>query len=290
MPGFKLIYDKKEDIPATVDDFASLFVEKGGKWEINGIEGLKTAGDIARVEKSLKAERDEHAKTKAALGAWGDMKHEDVVAKLDRIAELEEAAKGKLDDAKIDELVNRRLESTLKARLGPVEREAKKAKEEHALLLKENAELKAREARRAIHDHVRAAAQSEKVSPDAMEDVLLNAELMFEIGEDGRPVTRELAGASPGRSVAAGLDAAAWLEEMKAKRPLWWPQSEGGGSRGSGGGGGGGKNPWSRPAWNITEQGKIIAEKGMETAEKLAAAAGSRVGATTPPPERRSAS
>ena len=40
-------------------------------------------------------------------------------------------------------------------------------------------------------------------------------------------------------------------------------------------------NPWSRAAWNITEQGRI-AKSDLALANRLAAAAGSRLGATRP--------
>lgn len=273
----KAQYDKQEDIPQSIEDFRGLFIEKGGKWELTGIVGMQTDGNVARLETSLKKERDEHKETKAKLAVWGDYKHEDVVAKLDRIPELEAAAGGKLDDAKIDELANKRVEATLKSRLAPIERESAKVKKERDELAATVDEFKGKEVRRTIHDRTRAALTAAKVLAEAQEDALMLAERVFEVTEDGNVVTKE------GSGVPQGLDPAAWLSEIQPKRPHWWPASSGGGARGSSGGGGfGGKNPFSAEHWNMTEQGKVLRDKGKEAAERLASAAGTTVGGAKP--------
>ena len=60
----KAIYEKKEDIPA---DFESLYSERDGKWELTGVEGIKTEADIERIHEGLRKEREEHAAAKAEL-------------------------------------------------------------------------------------------------------------------------------------------------------------------------------------------------------------------------------
>jgi len=47
---------------------------------------------------------------------------------------------------------------------------------------------------------------------------------------------------------------------------------------------GGGDNPWSAQRWNLTKQGEVIRALGLEKGAAIAAAAGSRVGATKPNP------
>jgi hypothetical protein len=42
------------------------------------------------------------------------------------------------------------------------------------------------------------------------------------------------------------------------------------------------KNPWRSDSWSITEQGRLVKSLGIEKAAAIAAAAGSRIGATKP--------
>tara|TARA_R110000822_G_scaffold120633_1_gene254119 strand:- start:13920 stop:14771 length:852 start_codon:yes stop_codon:yes gene_type:complete len=270
-------YDSLDDIPETVD-FRDLFTEKGGKFELTGITGIKTGADIDRIQASLTKERDAHKATKTTLGVWAELDHDEVVAKLDKFPELEAAAAGKLDEAAIEEIVNKRVEGTLKSKLSPLERANKKLKEENGELTTTNQGFVVANTRRQIHDSVRTALTGAKVIPEAHEDALMLAERLFEITEEGAIVTRDQVGVAP------GLDAASWLGEIQEKKPHWWPGSHGAGARGSGGGGGfQGKNPWTHEGWNMTEQGRLYTEKGQEYANRLAAAAGTTVGGTKPP-------
>jgi hypothetical protein len=41
-------------------------------------------------------------------------------------------------------------------------------------------------------------------------------------------------------------------------------------------------NPWSAAHWNMSEQGRILREKGREYADRLASAAGTKVGGVKP--------
>lgn len=280
----KPLYDKQDDIP---EAFRELFTEKNGKWELTGIEGgVKTAADVERLQKSLKAAQDDNKKIKAALQPWEQLgKPEEVVAKLDRIAELEtliEAGKG-ADEKKLEELVAKRLDGKLKAATGPLERQLKALADEKAALAAERDQLVGQNRRRTIHDEIRTAALSKDIGlrPEALEDALLLGERVFDIGEDGKVATRDNVGVTP------GLDPKAWLTDMREKRPHWWPGSVGGGARGGGpgGGGGGGDNPWSAEGWNLTKQGQFLREHGAEKAEKMAKAAGTTIGGPRPKPK-----
>jgi hypothetical protein len=276
----KDVHEKLEEI---AEPFRELYTEKNGKWELTGIAGVKTSADIARVQESLTKERNDHKATKAALSAWGELKPDEVTAKLDRMGELELAAKGKIDEAKIEEIVQKRVEGTLRSKLTPVERENGKLKELLANTEKEVGSLKGEKRTRTIHDAVRRALTGAKARPEAEEDALLLAERVFDVSEEGKPVTRDGVGVTP------GLDPAAWLAEIQPRRQHWWPPSVGGGGRGSGpsGGGFGTGNPWTADGWNVTEQGKFLREHGKEKAEAAAKAAGTKLGAGRPQPAKK---
>lgn len=268
-------YEKQEDIPETAD-FRALFTEKNGKWELTGITGIKTQADIDRIQTSLTKERDDHKTTKTSLAVWGELEHDDVVAKLDKYPELEAAAAGKLDEAAIEEIVQKRVEGTIKSKLSPLERDNKKLKTENDDLTKANVGFTEANTKRTVTDSMRKALKKAKILPEAEDDVLMYSGV-FEITEDGNVVTRE------GMGVAPGLDADAWLGEVQERKPHWWPASQGGGARGSGGGAPfQGKNPWTAEGWNMTEQGKLLRDKGKEYADRLAAAAGTTVGGLKP--------
>lgn len=277
--ALKDVHDKVEEIP---EEFRSLYTEKAGKWELTGIQGVKTSADVARLQEGLTKERNEHKATKDKLAAWGDLKPDEVTAKLDTIPELEAAAKGKLDDAKIEEIVARRVDGTIKSKLAPVERENARLKQEAAEAKKLAELLQGEKKQRRVHDDVRSALLASKVRPEAHEDALLLADRVFELSEDGKTVTRDGVGVTP------GLEPAAWLSEIQSKRAHWWPGSEGGGAPGSGrGGGGGGGNPWSAAGWNLTEQGAYVRKHGQAAAEQMAKAAGTTFGGPRPQPAKR---
>lgn len=273
--ALKAIHEKLDDIP---DQYQDLYTEKDGKYELTGIQGIKTQGDVDRVTESLRRQTDLHKETKAKLAVWGELKHDDVRAQLDLIPELEAAAKDKLDEAKIEEIVTRRVDGTIRSKMAPVERE-------NAELKKVNAEQGetivghvAKDRSRTLHDQVHKALVASKVIPEAHEDALMLADRHFEVTEDGAILTRDAGGITP------GLDPTSWLTEIQEKRRHWWPESVGGGAKGSGGTGGlGGKNPFSAENWNMTAQGQMLKEHGAEKTERMAKAAGTTVGGKKPP-------
>lgn len=275
--ALKDVHDKLDEIP---EPFRELYTEKNGKFELTGITGVKTSADVARLNESLKKEREEHKATKNALSVWGDLKHDEVVEKLERYPELEAASKGKFDEAKLDALANERAERIAKSKLTPVERENARLKQEREALLGENTSLKGEAKQRKVHDALRSALAAAKVLPEAHEDALVLSDRLFEVTEDGKVVTRDNVGVTP------GLDPKAWLIEIQAKKPHWWPANVGGGAKGGNAGGiVGGKNPWSAEHWNLTEQGNYMRAHGREKAEQLAKQAGTTVGAPRPVPK-----
>lgn len=266
--ALEAIYEKLEDIP---EAHRELYTEKGGKFELTGINGVKTQADIDRIQRGLSKEREDHKATKATLEAFSTLgTAEELQAALDKIPELEAAAAGKLDETKLNELV----EGRLRAKTAPLERERTQL---NTKLQEAQAKIEAYEARerqRVIHDQVRSAALKAKLNEHALDDALLLAERVFEVDEDGNVVTKDNVGVTP------GINAEVWLTEMQPKRPHWWPPSVGGGAGGSRNGGGG-ANPFSHDGWNVTEQGKVFREN-PEKARQLATSAGTTIGGRRP--------
>src|SRR4051812_33728781 len=76
----KTIYEKAEDIP---EGFNELYLERNGKFELTGIEGVKTQADVERVQDALRKEKELHKAAKSALEKWGDLDPAEIPAKLE---------------------------------------------------------------------------------------------------------------------------------------------------------------------------------------------------------------
>lgn len=263
----KAVLDTLEGIE---EHFHPLYTARNGKFELTGIEGVKTQADVDRLQTALTKERNDHKGLREKFAPLLNLDITEVVAKLDRFDELEEAAKGKLDDAKIDEIVGKRIAS----KLAPVERERENLKVQLGEALKTIESYQLKETQRTISDKVREAATGAKILPEAFDDALLLAERVFELTEDGRVVTKDNVGVTP------GIDPSVWFTELQTKRPHWWGPSVGGGGRGSQTPGVA-TNPWSHENWNLTEQGKVLTANRAR-AEQLAKAAGTSIGGPRP--------
>lgn len=270
----KAIYEKKEDVP---EKFAELYEERDGKWVLVNIEGIQTDANVQRLETALRNERTEHGKTKDKLRSYTSLGDdpEEIHKRLDKIPELEAAAAGKIDEAKIEQMV----EGRVKSRLAPVERERDKYKADAEKVTGENTELKTTITRGKISDAIRKAASEALLLPEAVDDALMHAERIFEVTEDGKVVVKDQVGFTP------GLGPKDWLSDMQKTRPHWWPASEGGGSKGGKGGGDTGDNPWTHDHWNLTKQGEIL-RADRPRAERLAKQAGVSVTGGVKPPKK----
>lgn len=260
-------------IVETLDDvdekYHDLYTEKDGKFELTGVEGMKTKADVDRLQTALTKERAEHKNLKERVKLLGDRKIEDVIVELDRIPELEATAKG---DKNVDELV----EAKLRAKIVPIERERDKyAKElDEAKATIGNYESASRV--RKIHDSIRSAVGKQQgFQKSAIEDAVTLGERLFEVLDDGSVVTKDNVGVTP------GISAEDWLADRKNDKPHWWGTSQGGGAAGSRGAGATGDNPWTNGGWNLTKQGQIIRED-PKRAEQLARAAGTTIGGPKP--------
>lgn len=271
----KLKYDNQEDIP---EGYADLYSEKDGVWHLTGVEGMKTEEDTRKLSKSLREEREAHKKTKDKLAKLGgdDVDIDEVVEQLDELEDLrarvEAGEGGKVDEEKLEELV----EARVKRQLRPVERERDQLKSRNQELETENGTLHTTINNGTIESRLRELATAEKVVGSAMDDILFMGTHLFEVAEDGEIVAREGA-----RGVEAGITPDVWLGDMKEKRPHWWPASQGGGAGGGAGGAGAGSNPWSAKHWDLDAQAAMV-QTDRAKAERLAKAAGSKIGAVRP--------
>jgi hypothetical protein len=257
----------------------SFYKETDGKFTLQ-VEGIKTQGELDAVQKSLKTERAEHKKTKERLDEYKEIRDlglapSEILEKLDRVGELEAAAADKIDEKKLNEMAEQRA----KAKVAPVQRELDQLKGQVAEKDKALGDYQTKERTRTIHDSVREAALKGNVAKTALDDVLMLAERVFEVNEDGKVTSKEGVGVIP------GLDATVWLSDMQKTRPHWWPASEGGGAGGNRNGGGHIDNPFSAENWNLTKQGELV-KTNAEQAAAMAKQAGTTVGGLRPTPKK----
>jgi len=276
-------YDAQDDIP---EAYRELFTEKDGKWELTGIDGIKTQADITRIQEGLNKERKDHKETKGKLKAFDNVDLEQNKKDGEELIELrtkiEAGAGGEFDQEKFDEAVEKLATARAATASAPLKRDLDTMTTERDELKTANADYAVKNTNRIISDAVRKAAITIKVIDTAVEDVLLLGERIFEVAEDGSVITKDAVGVTPG--IAPDI----WLAEMQEKRPHWWPASQGGGAGGSGDGGGFDKNPWSLEHWNLTLQGAAVkADRGK--ADRMAVSAGTTVGGLKPLPKKAAA-
>lgn len=270
--GLKTAVDKIDEVD---EKYRDLYTEKDGKFLLTGVDGMKTQEDINKLQGALVKERNDHKQARDKLSAWGDHKPDEVLAQLDRIPELEAAAAGKLDETKINGIV----ETRVRQKLAPVERERDQLRTQLGEKDKTIEGFTKKERTRAIHDAVRTAASSAKVRPEAMDDALMLAERVFDVDDNGSVVTKDNVGVTP------GVQPSVWLTELQSKRPHWWGESVSGGAPGNRSGSGTGNNPFTHEHWNLTEQGRILKENRSK-AEQLAKSAGTTIGGQRPAPKK----
>lgn len=283
MAKIKLSYAKEEDIPEAHKELYEQS-EDGKSWALTGVEGLKTQDDITRATKALDNERKAHAQTKAKFKVFEGLDPETVKASLDEVddlrakLEIAEAGGNKIDDAKLQGLVDAKVKRTV----APLERERDKLRADLATAEARASQLDGTLRAGNIEREVRAAALDQKVVASALEDVSAIALSAFELDEHGNVVTKDGL-----KNIPPGLTPKEWLSNMQERRPHWWPQSVGGGAGLGGRGGAGmgfgdGGNPWAGDKWNMTAQGQYLRQHGMEKAQQAARMAGTTVGGPRP--------
>jgi hypothetical protein len=281
----KTVYATAEEIP---EGYADLYTERNGQWELTGVQGVKTQSDIDRIQGALAKERNDHKITKQALAPYEGLDPEVIHTQANELEDVKAQLAAIKNDGTIDET---KLEPLIAARvaqkIAPLERELRntsaKLVEKDKLIAVKDGEvsgLKTTIITGNVDRAIRDAAIEAKLLPTAVIDAVMHGKTVFEVTEDGRIITKDNSGATPGLSVKE------WLTDMKEKAPHWWPTSVGGGSQGGGptgkNGYGGANNPWSKAGWNVTKQGALITQLGAIKAGEIAAQAGCKIGDTKP--------
>jgi len=280
----ELFYDNEDDIP---EGYRNLYVERNGRFEFNGVKGIKTQADVDRLSTALAKERKDHKEVKDRFAVYADLGDPTEVieklAQVDSLVEQNEALKagGQFDEVKAEPIIKARVNQAV----GPLEREKQALQRQ---LDSVNNKLNAAETEKSqlsttitmdrIERAIRDAAIEAKVQSSAIFDAISRARGDFEYSDDGKIITKD------GGSSTPGLTPKEWFKEMLEKAPHWWPVSAGGGAGGGSGPGFEGKsNPWSKAGWNLTHQGAYMKAHGEGKAKEMAARAGSYIGATKPP-------
>lgn len=262
----KAVYEAQEDIP---EQYTELFSERNGQWELTGIEGIKTEADTKRQLDANRKLRDEVKGLKETLSKFDGIDADKFHEQIDELEELRarvESGGGKADE----EAIQKRIDAAVQRKLAPVERERDKFKGELESATGKVSELTTSIQMSKIERAVVKAAQDAKVVPSAYDDVLLRAQRLFEVTDDGAIVTKDQVGVTP------GIDPAVWLSEIQPKASHWWGTTVGGGANGNlnGSGSAGASNPFSKAGWNKTKQGDYIREHGEDKAAQAARSAG----------------
>jgi chromosome segregation ATPase len=124
-----------------------------------------------------------------------------------------------------------------------------------------------------LANEIRAVAEKSKVLPTAIDDIVLRAQQIFKLNEEGQLEARD----AEGNLLKAGkkvLTPEVFIETLKEKAPHFWPQSQGSGmAQGQNGSSYTGKNPFKPESRNLTEQFKLKKEN-PDLARRLAEEAG----------------
>lgn len=266
--SFKFQVDTLDEVP---EGNREHYVERNGKYEIQ-VEGMRTQGDVDRVMGSLKKERTDHDQAKARVRGFGEHTPdsiEELVVKIEDQRLLLDAAnrEGGPSDSDIEQLVETR---TLQ-RVRPLERQVKRLGDELQTITGSNDALVAEKRSGSILKNVLDAAvhKDVAVSADALPDVELWARQVFETTEDGRIVSKDGVGVTP------GLSPKEVFVDMKAagQRRHWFGPTVGAGAKGGSTGVDSGINPFSKEGFNLTKAAQLTVSDPAR-AVRLAKAAG----------------
>jgi len=262
MPRIRTSYKIQDEIP---EPYRDLFTEQADDtWTLTEVEGIKLPGDVERLDKALRKEREAHKETKKKILAFGEFTPEKMVELTDQVEELRiqlEAGGNKPDEKALEALVERRAE----AKKRPLERDLKTAQEELSTLRTTNETLSKADQRRRRNDALRQVTTGDKGvklrAPSVLEDIELYAERVLEENESGEFVTRDGVGVTP------GLPPLELLREVysSGRRPHWFPENEGAGAEGSRKPGGGGDDPFTA----ASADGKRPAQVNMNVFQRL---------------------
>lgn len=217
--------------------FHALYSERDGKFEITGINGMKTTADVDRLQSALGKERIVSGGFKTKLTAFGDHTAESIQTLTDSNSDLAiqlEAAKK--DGGPSDEDLDKMAESRAVMRIRPIERDLAKVTKQLEEITGERNTLAASQNKSKIVSAVERAGVTKDVGVQkdvmASGDLAAWAERAFEV-VDGVVVTREgINGVNPGITPDQAL------LDMKEgnSRPYWFGPTVGAGATGGKGG------------------------------------------------------
>lgn len=268
----KAIHETLDEIPA---EFQSLYTERDGKFELTGIEGVKTALDVSRVTTALTNEREAHKLTKGSLRNISTVVGEIEPTALQAIIDEHTDFKARLEAGgdNNEDAIKAAVEARMPAALRPLERERDGFRSEAEALRSQNSVLLGAHRQRLIHDAVDTATSGEKgikVISDAKADIRMLAEHVLDVDFEGdnRVFVKESAmGFTP------GLAAKDWLADIQqsGNRRHWFEGNISAGAR-TPNSVNGGSNPFAKDSFNLTEGAKLF-ESDPVRAVALATAA-----------------
>lgn len=271
MAILKATYEKEDDIPA---GYGELFEHKGDAWALkrDAIEGVQTDANVKRLEGALAKERkarsEAEGRAKKYADKLGDRDLDEVLTALDEVDDLKAQLGAGGGKAANEEQIKARIDAAVKA---AEQKQARKVDELTRNLAEAQGratELDGKIRQSTIDSELTKAATTSKIRAEALSDVLARRGL-FELSDDGKVVTRDNLGVTPG----VGPDV--WLaEHARSQSPHWWAESVGGGAGDRDGKGAvNGANPFDKKAPNVQRIGEIAA-KDPAKALQYAKAAG----------------
>lgn len=253
-------YDNAGDVPS---EFQSLYTEQDGVFRIQEIDGLVPASERDTLVSSLHASRNDTKQVKENLRQWtalGDLA--EIQAKLDRIPELELAAKGS-----DEETLKQRVEAAANARSAPLQRQLEELTGKFNEANQQIEQFHQEAVQRTISEDLRTHLGKLGITdPEAMRVAVEEGLRVHQIGEDGKVVTSD-------KYQTPGLRPEVWAKDLQKRMPFLWPGNEPGGARGGKGGHQSGDNPWL--TGNITAQSTMM-NSDPELAKQLYRQAGDK--------------
>lgn len=231
LPRFAPLALEVEKLDAVPENVRSLYKEVDGKFrlDVDGVEdvsGLKAS--VAAAREDAKREKAEKQRLAAIAEQYKDLPDaKSLKEMLEKFQGDDEQAMIKRGE--IDKVFERRT--------------AKLAEAHTKVLTEKQKEIEARDAKlskyeqRVLADHIRSAVIKAGAHKEAVDDAVLHARSIFTLDDDANAVHLE-----DGKPVlAAGgkpYSPDHWIEEMKEKKPHWFPGgSTGGGASNTGAGG-----------------------------------------------------
>lgn len=236
-----------EELDVTLHDLYAMSAD-GLKYKLD-VDGAMSLGDFNTVYGALQKERNDSKAIKDKLKLFGELDPDLIHSQLARIPELEAAAKGSLDEAKIEEILKARTEAEKRPILAEKDALAKRLAETEVKLK----ELDSINRQRKLNDELTTKIDAAKIDPLFKETVMLKAEKVLFENDEGTYLTKDgIFG------VTGYVPIETWLSELQVTAPHFWGNSIGGGAKGSGAAMYQGNNPFvGGVKGNVTEQMRL---------------------------------